>query len=67
MKKTLSALLIVAPLALVGCGRDDTYVVTPPASSPSAGTVVVPNNQPAPAPAVQSNTTKVCPQGAVTC
>jgi hypothetical protein len=65
MKKTLSALLIVAPLALVGCGRDDTYVVTPPASSPSAGTVVVPNSQPAPA--VQSNTTKICPQGAVTC
>jgi hypothetical protein len=66
MKKTLSALLIVAPLALAGCGSDDkTYVVTPPNSSPSAGTVVVPNSQPAPA--VQSNTTKVCPQNATTC
>jgi len=67
MKKLLSACLIVAPLALAGCGSDDkTYVVTPPNSSPSAGTVVVPGNNP-PAPAVQSNTTKVCPQNATTC
>ena len=65
MKKLLSACLIVAPLALAGCGSDDkTYVVTPPTSSPSAGTVVVPGNNP---PAVQNNTTKVCPSGAVTC
>ena len=66
MKKLLSACLIVAPLALAGCGSDDkTYVVTPPTSSPSAGTVVVPNNSNPPA--VQSNTTKVCPQNATTC
>jgi hypothetical protein len=65
MKKLLSACLIAGSLALAGCGSDDkTYVVTPPTSSPSAGTVVVPNNSP---PAVQSNTTKVCPQGATTC
>ena len=63
MKKLLSALLVVAPFTLVGCADRDTYVVQP--TSPSAGTVVVPNNQPAPS--VQQNTTKVCPQGAVTC
>lgn len=65
MRKLLSTLLVAAPLALVGCTDRDTYVVQPPAASPSAGTVVVPNTQPAPS--VQQNTTKVCPHGAVTC
>lgn len=66
MKKLLSACLVAGTLALAGCGSDDkTYVVTPPTSSPSAGTVVVPSNS-AP-PAVQNNTTKVCPAGATTC
>jgi len=40
MRKLLSLLVVVAPVALVGCGSDDTSVVPP--ASPSPGAVVIP-------------------------
>ncbi len=66
MRKLLSLLVVLAPVALVGCGSDDTYVIPP--SSPSPGAVVIPQ-QPAPTVVVpqQAPAVKVCPQGQMTC
>jgi hypothetical protein len=59
MKKIISALMLISPLMLTGCGSDDTYVVTPPAqAAPSGSAVIVPQG---------STVTKVCPAGASTC
>jgi hypothetical protein len=59
VRKIIAALMLITPVALTGCGSDDTYVVNPPAAqaAPSSA-VVVPQG---------STVTKICPAGASTC
>jgi hypothetical protein len=58
MKKLVVALMLVSPVALTGCGSDDTYIVSPPAQAAPGSAVIVPQG---------STVTKVCPAGASTC
>jgi hypothetical protein len=59
VKKIIAALMLFTPVALSGCGSDDTYVVNPPATQAAPNSaVVVPQG---------STVTKVCPAGASTC
>ena len=65
MRNLLPLLVVFAPVALVGCGSDDTYVVPP--ASPSPGAVIVPQQPPTVVVPQQASAVKVCPYGQTTC